>query len=175
MSTVYLGLGSNLGDRRQNLVQALNLISQHVEIIKLSSIYETEPVGYTQQPLFLNAVCCISTKQSPEQLLILFKKIENRMGRVPSFTNSPRIIDIDILFYDNKTVSTPELTIPHPRITERAFVLVPMLEIAPELTHPGNGSTIQELADNLGIVSGIHVWAKAEEIMNWRNNVSGIR
>ena len=175
MSTVYIGLGSNLGDRRQNLSQALNLISQHVEIIKLSSVYETEPVGYTRQPLFLNTVCCASTEQSPEQLLILFKEIEAMMGRTPSFTNSPRIIDIDILFYDNKTISTPELTIPHPRITERAFVLVPMLEIAPELTHPENGSTIQELADNLGIVSGVNIWAKAEEIMNWRNNVSGIR
>jgi 2-amino-4-hydroxy-6-hydroxymethyldihydropteridine diphosphokinase len=175
MSTVYLGLGSNLGDRRQNLARALDLISQHVEIVKLSSVYETEPVGYTRQPLFLNAVCCISTKESPEKLLTLFKEIETDMGRVPSFTNAPRVIDIDILFYDDKTISTPELTIPHPRITERAFVLVPMLEIAPELTHPENGNTIRELADRLGNVSGITISAEAEEIMNWRNNVSGIR
>jgi 2-amino-4-hydroxy-6-hydroxymethyldihydropteridine diphosphokinase len=175
MPTIYLGLGSNLGDRKQNLAQALNLISQHVDVIRLSSVYETEPVGYTQQPLFLNAACCASTEQNPEQLLIIFKEIETSMGRVPSFTNSPRIIDIDILFYDSQIVRTPELTIPHPRITERAFVLIPMVEIAPELTHPENGSTIQELVDHLETVSGIHKWAEAEEIMNWRNDVSGIR
>ena len=82
MASVYLGLGSNLGDRKRNLAQALKLISQQAEIIGLSSVYETEPVGYIRQPLFLNAACCISTEQSPEQLLILFKEIETRMGRM---------------------------------------------------------------------------------------------
>lgn len=174
MTIAYLGLGSNLGDRKQNLAQALELVSQQVAVEQLSSIYETEPVGYKQQPLFLNAVCRIFTKLSPEQLLGLAKGIEAKLGRIPSFHNAPRLIDIDILFYGDEVVSSRELTIPHPHLAERAFVLVPLAEIAPGLIHPENGKTIRELLNKLGIVYGVCKWAEAEEFVNRRQNVSGI-
>jgi len=174
MVTAYLGLGSNLGDRKQNLAQVLELVSQQAAVEQLSSVYETEPVGYKQQPLFLNAVCRISTELSPERLLGLAKEIEAKLGRIPSFPNAPRLIDIDILFYGDEVVSSRELTVPHPRLAERAFVLVPLAEIAPGLVHPKSGKTIRELLDNLGTVAGVCKCAEAEEFMNRRQNVPGI-
>jgi len=175
MATAYLGLGSNLGNRRRNLAQALQQMSQQVTVERVSSVYETEPVGYEEQPLFLNAACRISTELSPEQLLGLAKEIEAKLGRVPSFSNVPRPIDIDILFYDDKVVSSQELTVPHPCLAERAFVLVPLAEIAPELVHPQSGRTISELLSDLGTPAGVGKWAQAGEIMNRRQDVSGIR
>jgi 2-amino-4-hydroxy-6-hydroxymethyldihydropteridine diphosphokinase len=174
MATAYLGLGSNMGDRKQNLAQALGLLSTHVMVEKVSPVYETEPVGYKDQPLFLNAVCLISTELKPGQLLHLARKIEAKLGRKPSFANAPRPIDIDILFYDEEVLSSRELTIPHPRLTERAFVLVPLAEIAPSLVHPGNGKTVKGLLADLGQVTGVRRWAEAEEIMR-RQDVSSIR
>ena len=174
MTTVYLGLGSNLGDRKQNLARALELLSQHLKIEQVSSIYETEPVGYEQQPLFLNAVCRISTELNPEKLLRLAKKIEAKLGRAPSFPNAPRPIDIDILLYGDEVFSDKELTIPHPRLAERAFVLMPLAEIAPDLVHPKNEKTIKELLDDLGNMTGVRKWAEAREIMTRRQDVSSI-
>ena len=175
MATAYLGLGSNMGDRKQNLAQALELLSKHVVIEKISSIYETEPVGYEQQPLFLNAVCRVSTELNPKKLLRLAKRIEAKLGRTPSFPNAPRTIDIDILFYGDEVLNDKKLTIPHPRLVERAFVLVPLAEIAPDLVHPVNGKTIRELLDDLGNVTGVRKWADAGEIMMRRQDVSSIR
>ncbi len=149
MPSAYLCLGSNLGAREKNLTWALSLLSQEVNLEKVSSIYETEPVGYKEQPLFLNLVCRITTNLNPGGLLRLAKTIESKMGRIPSFPNSPRPIDIDILFYDNKIIKTKDLTIPHPRLAGRAFVLVPLAEIAPELVHPEMGKSITELASNI--------------------------
>lgn len=163
LATAYLGLGSNLGDRRQNLAKALKLMSPQVKVMKLSSIYETEPVGYTDQPLFYNAVCQVSTALSPRELLHLAKEIEQRLGRRASFPNAPRPIDIDILFYDDKITRSKELIIPHPRLVERAFVLVPLAEIAPNLVHPEKGQTIKELLNKLEPVAGVQ---KLSEIIN---------
>lgn len=165
MAIAYLSLGSNLGNRQRNLKQALRLLSLQVKIDKLSSIYETEPVGYQEQPLFLNAVCQVSTNLSPYELLYLAKDIEHQLGRKPSFANAPRPIDIDILIYNNEVVQTEELTIPHPRLVERAFVLVPLAEISPDLVHPEKGKTISELLNNLKSVGGVQKWSEAMDMM----------
>ncbi len=143
---VYLGLGSNLGDRKANLKKALQLLGERLQIEQVSSFYETEPVGHAEQPMFFNAVCRAETELGPLQLLSLIKGIEATLGRVPGFANSPRSIDVDILFYGDLVVETTELTIPHPRIKERAFVLIPLLEIAPQLVHPVSGESISDLA-----------------------------
>ena len=147
--TAYLGLGSNLGDRRENLDKALDYLSQRMRLVKVSSVYDTEAVGNTEQPRFLNLVCQLSTRLAPAALLLLAKGIERKLGRQPGETNAPRPIDIDILFYGGEIVNSPELVIPHPRLAERAFVLVPLAEIAPELVHPPSGKTAKELLGEL--------------------------
>ena len=152
---VYLGLGSNLGDRKANLGKALQLLGERLYIEQVSSIYETEPVGHAEQPMFLNAVCRAETELGPLQLLSLIKGIEATLGRVPSFTNGPRSIDVDILFYNDLCMETADLTIPHPKIKERAFVLIPLLEIAPQLVHPISGESIKELVNAIQGQEGV--------------------
>lgn len=146
MAIAYLSLGTNVGEREENLCQALALLSPKANVDEVSSIYETEPMGYREQPLFLNLVSRITTDLSPDQLLCLLKDIEARMGRVPSFPNAPRIIDIDVLFYEDMIMSSQGLTIPHPCLQDRAFVLIPLAEIAPHLVHPKLGKSISRLA-----------------------------
>jgi GTP cyclohydrolase-4 len=142
---VYLGLGANLGDRQSNLVQAMQHIRARAAIEQISACYETRPVGYLEQPDFLNLACAITTELSPHELLRFLKQVERRMGREPSFRNAPRPIDIDILFYDDLVLESEALTIPHPRLNERAFVLVPLAEIAAALLHPSLNLTVAEL------------------------------
>jgi GTP cyclohydrolase-4 len=143
--TIFLALGSNLGDRRANLAAALQRLRNAVEISAISSVYETEPVGYTDQPRFLNMVLRGQSSLSPEALLAYAKTIEATLGRQPNFRNGPRLIDIDILFYDDLVDEQEHLTIPHPRLSERAFVLVPLAEIAPDVIDPVSGKSAQQL------------------------------
>ena len=150
--TIYLALGSNLGDRMGNLASAVERLSQKMTIKKVSSVYETEPVYYEEQPLYFNAVLSAVTELEPFALLRFVKSIESDLGRQPSFRNAPRLIDIDILFYGDLVVQTEELTIPHPGIVERAFVLAPLAEIAPELIHPVIHEKVEDL---LAMVNGL--------------------
>ena len=142
---IYLALGSNLGDRMGNLASAVERLSQKITLRKMSAVYDTEPVYYKEQPLYLNAVLSAVTKLEPFDLLRFVKCVESDLGRQPSFRNAPRLIDIDILFYGDRVVQAAELTIPHPGIAERAFVLVPLAEIAPGLVHPVNHKKVSKL------------------------------
>lgn len=146
---IYLSLGSNLGDRLSNLQNAIVNLSPKVQLVTQSSIYETEPWGYSDQPAFLNQVIKAETALDPIELLTFLKDVEVLMGRQETFRFGPRLIDIDILFYDDLILETTNLTIPHPRIGERAFVLVPLAEIAPDLRHPVSSKSIQQLKTNV--------------------------
>ena len=143
--TTYLSLGSNLGDRARNLGNAIAFLAPKLQPIQQSSIYETEPWGYSDQPAFFNQVIKAGTDLAPFDLLAFLKEIEIKMGRQETFRFGPRLIDLDILFYDDLTLDSPSLIIPHLRISERAFVLFPLAEIAPDLIHPLLKKTIQEL------------------------------
>lgn len=147
--TVYLGLGSNLGEREGNLRQALRAMAAFVRLQAVSRVYQSAPWGYTTQPAFLNAAARVSTALSALDLLQHLKGLEEKLGRQPSFRYGPRLIDLDILFYDALVLETPGLTIPHPRLHERAFVLIPLADLAPELVHPRLGVSVQQLLQEL--------------------------
>jgi 2-amino-4-hydroxy-6-hydroxymethyldihydropteridine diphosphokinase len=151
MHNLYLALGTNLGDRPANLQAAIAALPPTVQVIEQSSVYETPPWGYSDQPTFLNMALHAETGLEPLALLSYLKNLENELGRVESFRYGPRQIDLDILFYDNLVLETPELVIPHPRLQERAFVLVPLAEIAPNLIHPLAGKTISDLLTHVPV------------------------
>ncbi len=152
---VYLGLGTNLGDRLANLKHAADALPPQVSLLRASSIYETEPWGYRDQPAFLNQVLEARTDLPPEALLRHLKRIERKLGRRPTFRYGPRLVDLDILFYGDLVINLLGLLIPHPQLADRAFVLVPLAELAPTLRHPISGLTIQEMLtkiDSSGVV-----------------------
>jgi 2-amino-4-hydroxy-6-hydroxymethyldihydropteridine diphosphokinase len=152
MAKLYLGLGSNLGDRKQNITDATMICGSLIGTLEnLSSIYETEPWGYSSSNKFLNAVICIDTDNDPYRCMEMIQAVEREMGRTRTVTDNyeDRIIDIDILFYDNYIIKTENLSIPHPLIEKREFVLTPLAEIAPDLKHPVTGMTPGEMLEEI--------------------------
>lgn len=146
---IFLSLGSNLGNREENLKKAREKIQKIAKIVTLSSIYETEPVGYKEQSNFYNQVIEVQTTLAPEILLDKCLEIETIMGRVRKIKKGSRNIDIDILLYGNRIIKTENLILPHPQMSERAFVLVPFVEIAAEMVHPESKETIASFEGKL--------------------------
>jgi 2-amino-4-hydroxy-6-hydroxymethyldihydropteridine diphosphokinase len=146
---IYLSLGSNLGDRQKNLEAAERLLQPLVKVEQKSQIYETEPWGFQDQPRFLNRVLAVMTSLSPLELLAYLKDIEKAIGRKPSFRFGPREVDIDILLYGNQFIDQESLVIPHARLSERSFVLVPLAEIAPDLFLPGSEFSVTNLLESI--------------------------
>lgn len=161
MPTTYLALGSNIGDREKNLREAIHLLRESaLQITKISSIYETEPVDYLEQPWFLNAVLEAQTNLPAAELLATLRNIESQMGSKKAFAKGPRLIDLDILLYDDVTIDTPDLQIPHPRMLQRNFVLVPLAEIAPTLRHPSWPAYAAALVSNSSDTSLVRKFAR---------------
>ena len=149
MAEVFLGLGSNLGDRREYLRRAVDRVSDRCVVLRVSSLYETEPIGCAGPQRFLNAVSLIETPLSPRELLHFLCGIEADEGRVRHVKNDTRTLDLDILFYGDRIIDADGLTVPHPRLHDRGFVLVPLAEIAPNLVHPLLSTKISVLAGRL--------------------------
>lgn len=154
-SVAYIGLGANLGDRLATLRAAVEHLARLGRIVTTSSIYQTDPVGYLDQPAFLNAVVAVATTLEPGDLVPALLAIERDLGRVRSFRNAPRALDLDLLLYGEQVVETITVTVPHPRLHERAFVLVPLREIGAEHMHPVLGVTVGTLHDRLGPIEGV--------------------
>lgn len=163
--TTYLCLGGNLGDRMAALMEALELLdaTQKMHRIACSSVYETEPWSVTDQPNFLNLVAAYETTLSPADLLAACKAVEETVGRTPSFRWGPRLIDVDILLYGDQVVDSaePDLQIPHPRMTQRAFALVPLAEIIPDGIIPPDGPTVGQLLEQVDDRAGVVLWGEA--------------
>jgi len=151
MKRVYVGIGSNLGDREVNIRQAVDQLAElpQTRLVRLSSLYDSDPVGLLDQPPFLNAVAMLESDLVPRQLLWNLNLIEHRLGRERSLHWGPRTIDLDILFYSNLVLDEPDLVIPHPEVENRAFVLIPLNEIDPFLPHPRTGLVVSEMLKRL--------------------------
>jgi 2-amino-4-hydroxy-6-hydroxymethyldihydropteridine diphosphokinase len=149
MVEAYIAVGSNVGDREANTKKAFSILEERTKIIKISSLYETKPMYLEDQGWFLNCIAKVETELSPKELLKFLKSIEQKLGRQTVKRNGPRIIDLDILFYGNQILKEDDLDVPHPRIGERTFVLVPLAEIAPNLIHPVTKKTIANMLSDL--------------------------
>ncbi|HYM16482.1 MAG TPA: 2-amino-4-hydroxy-6-hydroxymethyldihydropteridine diphosphokinase [Dehalococcoidia bacterium] len=160
MVRIFLGLGANVGNRRENLRMALRLLAARCTVVAVSSLYRSAAVvaeGQPPGPDYLNAACEIATDLPPADLLRFVKEIEHAVGRRPAARWSPRPIDIDILLYGDTCLDTPELTLPHPLLAERNFVVVPLAELAPEALHPALGCTVGRLAEEIDVAGLAHV------------------
>jgi len=160
MTPVFLGLGANIGDREEHLRTALRRLATRCRIVAVSSLYQSAAVvleGDAPGPDYLNAVCQIETDMAPVELLAFAKEIEHAIGRRSAARWTPRAIDVDLLLYGDETIDTPELTLPHPRIAERNFVLVPLAELAPDAVVTGLGRTIREFAEDADFYGLEHV------------------
>ncbi|MEM0466899.1 MAG: 2-amino-4-hydroxy-6-hydroxymethyldihydropteridine diphosphokinase [Candidatus Thermoplasmatota archaeon] len=161
MVQVYLGLGSNIGDKEKNIQKAIRSIRELYSITKISKLYHTEPVGYKQQDWFLNCAVEIETDVHPEIILASLQMIEKKIGRTETRVNGPRTIDIDLLFYGDKIMNRVNLTIPHPRLHDRRFVLQPLLDLNPGFQHPILKKTIRELYDNLSAPEQVQLYKES--------------
>ncbi len=149
MVKVYAGIGSNLEDRENNIEAAIGMLNKKCRVLKISSLYETEPVGYKEQGWFLNCALEIETNLKPEELLKFFHSIEKSLGRKKTIKNGPRTMDLDILFYGDQIIKTKRLDVPHPRLHGRMFVLMPLDELCPDFMHPKLKKSVRFLKDNL--------------------------
>ncbi len=156
---VFLALGSNIGVRDEHLRKGLALLAGQLEIKEASSVYETEPWGYTEQPPFLNMVCKALTAMAPVELLAFCQQVERRIGRTPTFRYGPRVLDVDILAYGDQVIDTPALRVPHDNLADRAFVLVPLAEIATTWEHPESGKTARQMMEQVGGIDGVTLWS----------------
>lgn len=165
MTVAYLSIGSNIGDRLNHLVESVRLLHLHdgVEVLAVSSIYETAPVGYTDQADFLNVVVCVETAVAAQELLKICQQVEQELGRIRTIRWGPRTVDLDILLYSTDCFETEDLVVPHPRMHERAFVLIPLLEIAPTIAHP---TAPEKLYSEEAAVqdSGVMFWKKIDGV-----------
>ena len=161
---IYLSLGSNLGDRAANLQKAIQALPEGgVRVLRSSSIYETEPVDFLEQPWFLNCVIEGETSHEPRRLLDELQGIERRLGSRKLIPRGPRVIDLDILFYGDAMIHEAGMEIPHPRLADRRFVLVPLAELVPEFCHPATGSTAKEMLDATSDRSAVRIWHPPEK------------
>ncbi|MGH2550683.1 MAG: 2-amino-4-hydroxy-6-hydroxymethyldihydropteridine diphosphokinase [Thermomicrobiales bacterium] len=157
MSTAFIALGANLGDRFATIQAAVDRIEALGTVRRISSFYETDPVGYLDQPSFVNAVLELHTELGPLELIERLLGIEADLGRIRTFANAPRAIDLDLLLFDSIIMKSERLTLPHPRMLDRAFVMVPLAEIAPDVVHPVTGRSMNEHLDDLRPLTGIEI------------------
>jgi 2-amino-4-hydroxy-6-hydroxymethyldihydropteridine diphosphokinase len=164
METAYLSVGSNMGDREGLLKNAIELLAENpdISIEKISSIYETDPVGVTNQPLFLNLAIKLKTILSPQALLSKLQEVEVKLERKRIQKWGPRTIDLDILLYNGVSIQTEVLEIPHPRMLERAFVLIPLSEVAPDDVYPGESISLHQVLCEQRDKEGVRIWKKTD-------------
>jgi 2-amino-4-hydroxy-6-hydroxymethyldihydropteridine diphosphokinase len=160
----YIGIGSNVGDREVNCRKAIELLAESGKVVSVSSLYRTEPVGYHEQEDFINAVAKVETDRTPAELLTVCRAIEDRLGRKRSLRWGPRTADLDILLYGNQVVNQPGLSIPHPRMAVRKFVLIPLVEIAPDAVDPLLHRTAAQLLEEL---NDRHTVIKCSKSSGW--------